>query len=47
MEDQRGKERRWFLAAVALFAVWLATLGAMAAFSGTKPNTPADSPAIR
>jgi hypothetical protein len=37
MDDRGGHNRKWFLAALALFFLWVATLGTMAAFSGYKP----------
>ena len=37
-DSRRGSQRRRFKIALAVFAVWLATLGAMAIFSSTRPK---------
>jgi hypothetical protein len=47
MDDRRDQDRRWFLAALALFVLWVATLGAMAAFSGSRPASRTGSPDLR
>ena len=44
MDDQRGHDRRWFFAALALFFLWVAALGTMAIFSGNKPAERTGSP---
>jgi hypothetical protein len=47
MEDRRTKDRRWFLAALALFFLWVAALSFMAALSASRPATRPNSPVIR
>jgi hypothetical protein len=47
MDNQRGHDRRWFLAALAFFFLWIAALGTMAVFSGNKPAERSAAPENR